>query len=529
MRRFLLLSRVQLQALLYALNPGGGKKRRFSGWLLLTVMGVLCLWISASYSFPIALALADSGGLDALFLLLPLMAAGAGLLFTLFAAQGVVFGGSELEFSFPLPVPLILLSKLTALYGENLFFTLLLLWPAGAAWLWQGGGGGLLFLLRLTAGGIVLALLPTALSLGAGFLLHWFTGRVGYQALLSTVLYLAVIAAGIAGSFQLNRLLTLSAGPGLSATLQAAFQGWGLPFLLFQDGVCAGNWASLALLFLLAGGALAAESWLFGRRYGVSGASAPRTRRKAELDRLSAGSSRSALLKKEAARYFSTPIYLVNTGFGLLLLLAAGVFLPLRRTAVWELLAQAGVDMAQLPLLPLAAGCVCFLLSTAAITGSSISLEGRCFWILRSAPVTARQLLGVKAAFQVLVTLPCLAVACPGLTLGLGLGWGNCLLLLVLGTCVSGGCACFGLLVNLTYPRLDAPNDMVVVKQSLSSLVSTLGAMAGVAAGAGVCWLLTFPLGTWGALWAVTALAALSALGLWLLLQRRGEALLDRI
>ena len=59
----------------------------------------------------------------------------------------------------------VLLSRVMALYLENLASSFLILMPAGAAWLY-GGEGALASLLRLAVGGIFLAMFPTTAVAG---------------------------------------------------------------------------------------------------------------------------------------------------------------------------------------------------------------------------------------------------------------------------------------------------------------------------------------------------------------------------
>lgn len=71
--------------------------------------------------------------------------------------------------------------------------------------------------------------------------------------------------------------------------------------------------------------------------------------------------------------------------------------------------------------MPLVAGIMGFCLSMSVICAPSISLEGRCLWILREAPVGESVLLWGKAGFQMLLTVPCTLAAAACLTWALAL------------------------------------------------------------------------------------------------------------
>lgn len=488
MKQFLILSRVQLRALLAAFRVGGSRKKAVSGRAALLVMAVVCLYVSGVYSFALGGQLAEAGALELLLLLMPAMAAVAGLVFTAFAAQGVVFGGRDTDLLLSMPVSAfaVLLSKLTALYAENLVFCGFLILPAGAAWLRFGGGGGAAFVVRLVAGTLFLALLPTVLSLAAGFLLSWLGGRAGNKKAVNLLLFGVLIAAVFFLAFQFNMGVSAIAAGAVGAG-GALFAGWGLPFQMFQRGVC-GDWETLVMfgLFTLAPALLVV--WLFAKNYQqvLTGLQSHGKRPAYRVGRLRASGRRKALLRKESARYFGTPIYLFNTGIGLLLLLAAGIAVAVMGGNLQEQLAAAG--MRDIPLLISAAAVTGFLLSTVAVTGSSISLEGENFWILKEAPVSARDALNMKAAFQLLLCGPCVVICAAGLAFGLKMTPAQGAVLAAFGLAFAAFTAPFGLAVNLLFPKLDAINDTVVVKQSLAAMLATFGGMGAAVGCAAAAW-----------------------------------------
>ena len=490
MRKFLVLAGVQLRSLLTSFRIGGSRKRAVSGWAALALMAGLCLYVSGLYSFALGGQLAEMGALELLLLLMPTMSVVAGLMFTAFAAQGVVYGGRDADLLLSMPVSAfaVLLAKLTALYAENLVFCVFLVLPAGAAWLWFCGGDGVFFVLRLIIGIPFLTLLPTVLSLAAGFLLSWLCGRFANRRAVNLLLYAAMMAVLFFLAIRFNAGVAAIAAGAAGAEIGGGFNIWGIPFLLFQRGVC-GDWETLVMFCLLLLVPTALAAWLFARNYQqiLTGLHSHSKRAVYRLGRLRASSRRRALLRKEAARFFGTPIYLFNTGFGLILLVVAGIAAVIMGGSLRAQLA----GMEELPLLVLAAGAVAFLLSTAAITASSISLEGENLWILKEAPVSAREALDVKAGFQLLLVCPCLLVGSAGLSWGLGLTLPEEIALFIFGLTFAGFIAPMGLAVNLLFPKLDAVNDMVVVKQSLASMLSTFGGMAVAVACAGLVWWLS--------------------------------------
>lgn len=526
MVKFRALLWVNLRAMLCSFRVGRGKKTRSaSGAGALVLMAALACYLSCIYSFTFATQLAQVNMLSLLMLIMPLMAVVMGIFFTLFAAQGVVFGGKDNDLMLALPISpfSLMLSRTLALYLENLVFCLFVMIPAGAAYLINGGQAGLWFWVGLLPGTLLLALLPTLLALICGFVLAWLSSKFTRRALLSTLLYFAFFLLLMVGVFQLNGLMLNLAS--YAAGIQAGFAGWGLPFLLFQGAVCGGDLPALLALLALCLLPFLAVVWLFGRQYKglVTGLTARGARSDYTLTRLSAGSRRLALLKKEAGRFFGTPIYLFNAGFGLVLMLVGAIASLVMRGRLLALLDFPGLSA--LPIAPLLAAILAFLASTVAITASSISLEGKTLWILKEAPVSVDGLFAVKVGFQLLLVLPCLLIStlCMGFALSLPLGQ---LLLVFLSTGASSVLtALFGLFVNLCFPKLDAPNDTVVVKQSAAAMLATFGSMLLAALGVGV-YLLSWPaLGISGALVLCTLLFAAGSVVLLLLLRTKGAGI----
>lgn len=450
MTKFLALVSVNLRATLSAMRFGsrrkGNKAERLSGFGALFLLAVLGLYISGVYSFTFGSQLAPLGMISLIILIMPVIAVSFGLMFTSFAAQGVVFGGKDNDLMLSMPVSpfSLMLSRTLALYVENLIFTVFVLAPAGAAYLVFDGTGGAGFFVVLMVGAVLLSALPTLFSLLIGFVLSWVSSKFLRRGILSTLLYLVFFLLLMGVIMRLSFAMG-DPEPGMPAGLQDAFTGWGLPFLLLEQAACEGNLLSLLALTGLCLVPFLLVVWLFAGRYKkiVTSMGARKARSDYKLERLSASGHRAALLKKELKRFFGTPAYFINAGFGLILLVAGGVACLVFRGQVEEFLA---LTQGLLPVVPILALSVAFLLSTTEITASSISLEGRQLWILKEAPVSAGEIFLVKAGMQMLVTLPCLlaGVICSAVAMGVDVG--STVLLLVLGLLFSGVMAQSGLL-----------------------------------------------------------------------------------
>lgn len=530
MRSFLALLGLSLKSMLHAFQVGNGKKRAFTGLGTLALLGGVAVYISGTYSFLFAQQLRQVDMLPLLIMLMGVLAVLAGFSFTVFTAQGVLFGGRDNDFLFSMPVSdvVVLVARLMALYLENLLFGLFVMLPAGVIYLACGGGGGGLVLLRLLVGTVLLSLFPTFLTLLAGFVLGWVTARFQRRSALSLLCYGGLLALVLAFSVRASFLMFDLADQ--AAGVETAFRAWGVPFVLLSEAACDGNLVSLAVLTSLSTGPLLLAVWLFAGRYRavatrLQSRAAGRTWRPGRERALG---PRWALLKKESSRFFSSPVYVFNAGIGVILLLVGAVAALVNRGALDGLLGELS-GLNEVSMLPLLAAGVCFLLSTVTITAASVSLEGRQLWILKTAPISVQDLLLTKTGFQLLFTLPVLLVSVPVLSVAFGLGWGEGALLLALGAAMALFSAPFGLLVNLYLPKLDAENEIIAVKHSAAILLGLLVPMALTGLGAGLWFLLKGALGGLGGLLLCLLLLAACAAAAWLALLAKGPILYGRL
>ena len=348
----------------------------------------------------------------------------------------------------------------------------------------NGVGHSLLFWVRLAIAALVLPLLDTALSVLLGALMAFLAAKVSKGALgqnIVTGLFLVVV---FYFSFNVNKMIGALAAnaAGIKDSLN-----WAAPLLWMGEGIM-GDWGLLLAFAACCVISFALVVFGLGRVYrqAVTAFAARAAQSNYKLSTQSASSQKKALFRKEAQRFFGTPMYFWNAGLGLILLLAAGVASLILRDKLLVYLGMAGENI---PLLPMAAAVICFCLCTCPIAAPSVSLEGKYLWILRETPMSDHTLLWVKVGFQLLLTLPCTVIAglCLSIALGFQLWQGTALLIATLLFAV--GHAMFGMLMGLTFPKLDAVNETVVIKQSLATTLAMFVPMAVLAAAGGLYWL----------------------------------------
>ncbi len=513
-------------------RSGKKKAKAVTGVGALVFLGVLMLYISGTYSFMLAAQFAPLGGLDIMLALMLALSLVFPTIMTLYASQGTVFSTKDVDLVFSLPVSAfsVMLARVFALYLEALFMLELMLVPAGVAWAAFGGAGGVGMVFELLVFGLFLALVPTTVSMVFGFLVSAVVSRMRFKNLFNILFSLLLVVGIMAVSFLMPRQMAMAEAniDGFRAMVASA-----LPPVAFVAGALA-NYDVMRLL--LAAVVCAAPffllAWLFSRVYKkiLTGLQSHHLRQDYKLRGVRATGSFGALFNKEARRFFGTPAYVLNMGIMGMMMIVLGVAALVFRGAVNDVLAElfAGAGAEQIrgmvPVVALAV--LAFALDVTCPACVSVSLEGKSLWILKAAPVSTRKIFMAKVLFSFLVSAS--ATAAPGVMLGAALGMAPAdvacitLVLLALAAFVSLS----GLWVNLLFPRLDADNETLVIKQSASVILSMLWCLAGlvVAAAAFV------PVLVLGGGFAVAALAAfavlaLLAVGMGALLLTRGQKL----
>lgn len=484
MRKLLVLMRVNFRALLTAFSFGRSKKRAAGGIGALIFMGGLSLYISGVYSFMMQEMLKSVDVLEFYLPIMTLYACAMSLMFTIYAAGGLIFGGKDNDLVLSLPVSAftVLLARVLALYLENLVFIGLWMIPTSVIYFMTVSPftmGGLVGVVLIC---LLLPLFVSLLGLIVGFITVWFSSRAKHKSLFSAIFTFGFFGIFMVLMMQINQLpvFLMENRAAVNHTLHT----WLMPFGLMAD-MMAGSVLGAIGFIALCTVPFFVLVYLMSTRYKriLTNLSTHHTRSDYKLGSIAAQGQFPALLKKEIGRYFGTTIYLFNTGFGMLILPIGTIYACIaKKTADMYLTMMGGMDA----LLPLILLCIAFILSMTATSCVSISLEGKTLWILKEAPISPTIFFSAKACLNFIVAFPLTALC----VLVLGLLYGVSLPLiaafLLFSAAFSGFVAFSGLVINLFFPKMDAPSDALVVKQSASCMVGLFGNWGIVGLGVGL-------------------------------------------
>ena len=128
------------------------------------------------------------------------------------------------------------------------------------------------------------------------------------------------------------------------------------------------------------------------------------TKRNYKMQSLEISSPFMALYRKELKRYFSSTIYVMNTGFGVVLLLIATIFIAIFGVENLDTLVGAPGISAMISFA--APFIISTMIAISCTTASAISLEGKNLWILKSSPIKTKTIFDSKIAVNLTILLP---------------------------------------------------------------------------------------------------------------------------
>lgn len=249
MKKFFALLKVSVKSMLLSSTNARGRSRKkaATGVGAMVLIAFLGLYMSGVYSSLLMSVLAPVHMEALVFLFMGMAALLGGLLFTAFAVKGVVFGGkdNDLLLSMPVSSTMLMASRVSAIYLENLLFSFFILAPAGAvcAFMTQSGvGHSLLFWARLLAVVLALPLLDTALSVLMGALVAFASAKVTKGGAIGQNIIMALYLVAVFWfAFNLNGMLE-----GLAADAMGVRESlsWAAPLLWMADGIL-GDWGKL--------------------------------------------------------------------------------------------------------------------------------------------------------------------------------------------------------------------------------------------------------------------------------------------
>jgi ABC-2 type transport system permease protein len=466
------LFRLNLNALLAGVFIRGTKKKA----VLLAYIAAM-LMLSAGMMFNSLIGPFFAAGIGWMyFALIGSMIFALGVLETVFVAGAQIFKAKDNDSLLAMPVKprAILLSRLLVMLAFEDLTALLVFVPAAFLWLRKGYGsiGGLLWLI---AGFAFLPLLSSAAALLLAWLLAVIGGKMRGKNIVTMVLSVGFLFLCIYGYMNIQKYLgeLVSKGEELARAYQKAMP----PFYAFGASVAEANAAQGFIFAAWSIAPFAMVLALLSSRYlKILTASSAYGKTRYNEKTLHSSNVTLALVKKELAHCFSRPAVMLNSSLGSIFAAVGAAAVLVKREVVLSYAEPLRAFAPSLTLPIIAALAVMLVGAANNLSSSLVSLEGKQLWITKSSPITAKTILLAKAYAHIVVSnIPCLLAAAVAAS-ALGGGALGTAAVLVLPQTFLLLTAFGGVAINLHFPRLDWLNEVQVVKQSVSAVVSMFGA-----------------------------------------------------
>lgn len=459
-----------------------------------------------------------------------------GVISILFGTFGSVFNtfstlyiakDNELLLAMPIPPGKILLARITLVFGMSLLYSGCI-WIPAVAYCWIFGAptaAAVVFDILLI---FVVALLVTVLTCVLG----WFVALVATHIKNKSFLLVLASLLFVAGYYYFCFHMT---GFFMSIVTNAEAIGNGIRTwgnLLYQLGLAADGNGKAMLIFcgvtmVLFGLCFFVLAKTFTRivtkTHGVEKKSGKVTIKSAPLH--------TALLKREWKRFSSSATYMLNCGLGIVMVLALDVLTLYKREILTDYLGQISAIFPMLTdylpmLVVVGVGMICGM---NVVSAPSVSLEGKCLWILRSLPVSGREILNAKLKLHLLLNLPAAVVSVFLLGRCLELSIMSILMAAAYSVSLVWTTGAFGLMLGLLRPNFTWTTEAMPIKQSMNVLISMLVGWVLPLLSVGACWLLRGYLTAGQVMIASTVVLAVAAFALHRWLMTKGGRVFDAL
>lgn len=327
---------------------------------------------------------------------------------------------------------------------------------------------------------LLLPLLSNAIGTLLGTIFHFLTKRFVKANAIRSLISVGFMVLFLLGYYALQFNLELSAGSGFA--LSDIY-----PLKALVDYILGVNWLPTCLVV----SAIAILPFtlcviISALSLGKNISSADNKKKKLTYKK---SSITKTMLEQEIGKYLNSNVYVLNTLFGgVILVILSIMFLVIGEGFLSSKLITLSNNnpvvetiVANIPLIVIALGTV--VISTMAISASSISFEGKNLWIIKANPISYKKVFLSKALCNYFICAACILISTiffgtrfiiDHQTEGIILTCAYFVITNLFALLISFS----GLFVNLIFPKFDWQTEAEVIKQSISCGVGLLVNMA---------------------------------------------------
>ena len=475
-------------------GKNGRRKQTKNPAAMLVLLGFLYLLIMFSF-FGLSALLGSSlfpAGLDWLFFtVMNVIAFLLGVVGSVLSTASALFSSKENELllSMPIPPSMIVAVRMISVLILGFIYEAAVLIPVVVYYLINGNVTVKSAVFSIL-GIFVMGFLVTAVSCFAGWVVSIIAVKLKNQKIISVILI--VIFLGLFYYFRFRIEYIMRDIAANAEKIAASMNGWWYPVYAPGMGM-AGNTLAFVLFVIFTAVLFAVAYYAVTRsfsRIALAESSGKKAAFKNEYIRVSA--VQNTLLKKELKRFTASVTYMLNSGLGILLLLAGTVIIIIEWGDGRQLLADFSMSFPDIDIiLPvIVAAAVCVLTSFCMMCSCSISLEGNNIWIYQTMPLDPYSIFMAKIRLHVLLTgIPAL-ICVTAVGAFAGAKFFTLIIMAVFTEMYIVTTAFLELKMDLKRPKLDWTNENQAVKNNLNVFADMMVSMFVPVVIGGLYWLL---------------------------------------
>lgn len=449
-------------------------KKKKQNHLLLGVVWIVLAIMFTFYTGAMAYGYITMGLADIVPIYMFAMTSIIILLFSFFKAGSVIFQIKTYDMLISLPVSKasIVISRFLTMYVGNFVLGLLTMVP-GTIIYGYFVNPSISFYIMSAIGIVLLPLLPMTIATAIGAIITGISSRMKHKSLVATALSMLGLIGVFILSAQTSSLENFNEEmfKNLSLIITEQINNIYPPAFWFGQGAVTGN-VSLFLAFVgISIGIFILTVFLVQIKFSeiCTALNSTSTKNNYKMEELKEASILKALYQRELKRYLASSIYVINTVVGYVIMVMSAIALFIMGIDKLEQMMQMQGIIEKFAPFILAA-----MAAITTTTSSSISLEGKEWWIVKSMPIQTKDIFNSKILVNLTIAIPAYIISVILFCLTIKTTLMGYILLILVPLVYILFISVVGITVNVKMPVFDWENETSVVKQGASTMVTML-------------------------------------------------------
>lgn len=398
------------------------------------------------------------------------------LFFTIFKANGEIFAFKDYDLlmSLPIRVSTVITSRFLYLYLLNTIFSIIIMLPMGVVYgIHEKPSVSFYFMWFISM--FIASLIPTTIAAVFGAAITAIASKFKNTNKITTILsFIVIITFGFFMLKNGNAQYSLNDMNGIGAIVSEQLTKVYPLANMFQKAIVHAD----IVAFILFVGISVIWYYLFVKILSLkykqinTEITTYHMLSNYEIHGMRKESVLVALYKKELKRFFSSTVYVINSGMGVVMAIAFSLAIVVVGPS--QLIAYPGIETLLQKVAPFA---IAAAISMTCTTCVSLSLEGKNVWIIKSLPITPKMIYDSKVLMNLSLSIPASLISSVLLIIGLKLDVWSSLFIVITPITYSLFSAVWGIFINNRFGYYDWVSETQVVKQSIGSFVGMFGGL----------------------------------------------------